>query len=177
MSNSRRQRRPAITSPEDFKANDLLWPLWRQLTSVWWVWWGYIPANSKIVSVILTLFPTLAAFTPSGHWGFPGHKPFAETHLPCFSKDRSLPIPSSSSSLPLVHFRSTFWVPVTILRSLHMYSISVSSETYWVRPSYYLHFLGEETEGGKIAQLVKNPPAMQETLVQFWGWKDLLEKG
>ena len=25
-----------------------------------------------------------------------------------------------------------------------------------------------------IAQLVKNPPAMQETLVQFLGWKDIL---
>ena len=28
-----------------------------------------------------------------------------------------------------------------------------------------------------ITQLVKNPPAMQETLVQFLGWEDLLEKG
>ena len=28
-----------------------------------------------------------------------------------------------------------------------------------------------------IAQLVKNTPAMQETLVQFLGWKDTLEKG
>ena len=28
-----------------------------------------------------------------------------------------------------------------------------------------------------IAQLVKNPPAMKETLVQFLGWEDLLEKG
>ena len=28
-----------------------------------------------------------------------------------------------------------------------------------------------------VAQLVKNPPAMQETLVEFLGWKDLLEKG
>ena len=28
-----------------------------------------------------------------------------------------------------------------------------------------------------IAQLVKNLPAMQETLVQFFGWEDLLEKG
>ena len=28
-----------------------------------------------------------------------------------------------------------------------------------------------------IAQLVKNPPAMQETSVQFLGQKDLLEKG
>ena len=28
-----------------------------------------------------------------------------------------------------------------------------------------------------IAQLVKNVPAMQETLVQFLGWEDPLEKG
>ena len=28
-----------------------------------------------------------------------------------------------------------------------------------------------------VAQLVKNPPAMQETCVQSLGWKDPLEKG
>ena len=28
-----------------------------------------------------------------------------------------------------------------------------------------------------IAQLVKNPPAVQETLVRFLGWEDPLEKG
>ena len=28
-----------------------------------------------------------------------------------------------------------------------------------------------------VAQLVKNPPAMQETWVLFLGWKDPLEKG
>ena len=28
-----------------------------------------------------------------------------------------------------------------------------------------------------MAQLVKNSPATQETLVQFLGWEDLLEKG
>ena len=28
-----------------------------------------------------------------------------------------------------------------------------------------------------VAQLVKNLPAMQETLVQFLSWEDLLEKG
>ena len=28
-----------------------------------------------------------------------------------------------------------------------------------------------------VAQLVKNPPAIQETLVQFLDWEDLLEKG
>ena len=27
-----------------------------------------------------------------------------------------------------------------------------------------------------VAQLVKNPPAMQETWVQSWGWEDFLEK-
>ena len=28
-----------------------------------------------------------------------------------------------------------------------------------------------------VAQLVKNPPAMQETLVRFLGWEDPLQKG
>ena len=28
-----------------------------------------------------------------------------------------------------------------------------------------------------MAQLVKNPPAMQETSVRFLGWEDPLEKG
>ena len=28
-----------------------------------------------------------------------------------------------------------------------------------------------------VAQLVKNPPAMQETAVRFLGWEDPLEKG
>ena len=28
-----------------------------------------------------------------------------------------------------------------------------------------------------IAQLVKNPPAMQDTPVRFLGWEDILEKG
>ena len=28
-----------------------------------------------------------------------------------------------------------------------------------------------------IAQLVKNPPAMEETVVQFLGWENQLEKG
>ena len=32
-------------------------------------------------------------------------------------------------------------------------------------------------EASLIAQLVKNPAAMQETPVQFLGWEDLLEKG
>ena len=31
-------------------------------------------------------------------------------------------------------------------------------------------------KASQIAQLVKNPPAMQETLVRFLGQEDLLEK-
>ena len=37
-----------------------------------------------------------------------------------------------------------------------------------------IHKLGQSS---LIAQLGKNPPAMQETLVRFLGWEDLLEKG
>ena len=28
-----------------------------------------------------------------------------------------------------------------------------------------------------VAQMVKNPPAMQDTLVRFLGWEDPLERG
>ena len=50
---------------------------------------------------------------------------------------------------------------------------------------YNLHFLKKWVENlmmlnlwaSLLAQLVKNPPVMQETLVQFLGQEDLLEKG
>ena len=41
---------------------------------------------------------------------------------------------------------------------------------------YILGFPKEEIVS-LIAQLVKNPPTTQETLVQFLGWEDNLEKG
>ena len=37
--------------------------------------------------------------------------------------------------------------------------------------------LNNSTRASLIAQLVRNPPAMQETLVQFLSREDLLEKG
>ena len=40
-----------------------------------------------------------------------------------------------------------------------------------------LKFAPELPWASLIAQLVKNPPAMQETLVRFLGLEDLLEKG
>jgi len=42
--------------------------------------------------------------------------------------------------------------------------------------SFVLH-IRAISGASRIAQLVKNPPAMQETPVQFLGWEDPLEKG
>ena len=52
----------------------------------------------------------------------------------------------------------------------------------------YIYYRGQESlrrngvalifnRASLVAQLVKNPPAMQETWVQSLGWKDPLEKG
>ena len=43
----------------------------------------------------------------------------------------------------------------------------------------YIKILGNFTtvRTSLVAQLVKNPPAMQETWVQSLGWEDSLEKG
>ena len=39
------------------------------------------------------------------------------------------------------------------------------------------HFLKGLSTASLVAQLVKNPPAMQETWVQSLSWEDPLEKG
>ena len=45
---------------------------------------------------------------------------------------------------------------------------------YFLEDFYiYVH----ERWASLIAQLVKNPPTMQETLIRFLDWKDHLEKG
>ena len=41
--------------------------------------------------------------------------------------------------------------------------------------SYFLNF--SLFRSSPIAQLIKNPPAMQETPVRFLGWENPLEKG
>ena len=46
----------------------------------------------------------------------------------------------------------------------------------WI-PHHRIHELHTKYWASLIAQLVKNLPAMQETLVQFLGWEDPLEKG
>ena len=38
-------------------------------------------------------------------------------------------------------------------------------------------YISSHTWASQVVQLVKKPPAMQETLIQFLGWEDPLEKG
>ena len=48
------------------------------------------------------------------------------------------------------------------------------------RPDASKHFLPTSSKSNwasLVAQLVKTPPTMQETPVQFLGWEDTLEKG
>ena len=65
-------------------------------------------------------------------------------------------------------------------------SLQLRHSIYWLYTCptgslYYLYCVLDVTHAfiraPSIAQLVKNPPAMQETLVQFLGWEDLLKKG
>ena len=43
----------------------------------------------------------------------------------------------------------------------------------------FIKFIGKYRKSGAslVAQLVKNQPALRETLVRFLGWEDPLEKG
>ena len=54
--------------------------------------------------------------------------------------------------------------PLNCYRSYQKHDLKQSMQTEAMRPSL-------------VAQLVKNMPAMQETLVQFLGQEDQLEKG
>ena len=46
----------------------------------------------------------------------------------------------------------------------------------WKQAAIYQNLL-YEVGMSLVAELVKNPPAMQETLVQYLGWEVPLEKG
>ena len=66
----------------------------------------------------------------------------------------------------LDHFLSSF---ITSFRSLFCTSLKVVNSAY---VNTYIFF----TLASLVAQLVKNPPAIQETWVQSLGWEDPLEK-
>ena len=55
---------------------------------------------------------------------------------------------------------------------------SYQTQALRMNPSLCKNFLNSDSPGASlIAQLVKNPLAMQGTQVRFLGWEDLLEKG
>ena len=62
---------------------------------------------------------------------------------------------------------------------MHMFSSAQLDYVFWLVHLIHLHLrklLICMILASLIAQLVKNLPAMQETWVQFLGWKDPLEK-
>ena len=70
--------------------------------------------------------------------------------------------------------REAKWTLNSVICKSQLVEVTQESITYesinqmW----YYIH-----TRDSLTAQLVKNPPAIQEILVWFLGWKDPLEKG
>ena len=104
------------------------------------------------------------------------------TGLPCPSLSPGV----FSSSCPLSR-----WCYLTISSSVALFSFCVQSfpalESF---PMSWFFVSGSQSIGASVlasvpsmngvslvAQLVKNPPAMQETWVQSLGWEDPLEKG
>ena len=55
--------------------------------------------------------------------------------------------------------------------------IPVKLTTEPPKPPYHKRLASETTRTSLVAQLVKNPPAVQETWVRSLGWEDPLEKG
>ena len=45
-----------------------------------------------------------------------------------------------------------------------------------INRQYFLALILVTGRASQVAQMVKNPPAMQETWAQFLGWEDRLEK-
>ena len=64
-------------------------------------------------------------------------------------------------------------------RSLRRRESQAISSTWKPRQVPYLpeSLWKPKSRASPIAQLVKNPPVLQETPVRFLGWEDLLEKG
>ena len=90
------------------------------------------------------------------------------THLP------------THSLYPSIHLYTHPPTHVLTFLSIHPSYLSVHPITGWEgwdrRASYYL-YVWSIGRASLIAQLVKNPPAMQETPFWFLSWEDPLEKG
>ena len=120
--------------------------------------WCYLTISSCVspFSFCRQSFPASGSFPVS--WLFP-------------SGGQSIGDSASASVLPM-NIRS--WLPVGLTGLISLESKSLlqhhnSTASVLHRSAFFRASL--------IAQLVKNPLAMQETLVEFLGWEDLLEKG
>ena len=60
---------------------------------------------------------------------------------------------------------------------LHVHLSKLSKGTLKICAFHHVYIMYSPQKASLIVQLVKNPPAMQETLIQFLGWEDPLEKG
>ena len=57
-------------------------------------------------------------------------------------------------------------------KALHLLTSTMKNDEF-----LQLYFAFMFIQASLVAQLVKNPPAMQQTPVRFLGWEDPLEKG
>ena len=67
------------------------------------------------------------------------------------------------------------WTEVSCIAGRFFTSWAMRDAKEWSNPNHFLELL-YATAPSLIAQLVKNPPAMQKTWVQFLVWEDPLEK-
>ena len=94
--------------------------------------------------------------------------PNKSSPLHCIYSDLSHPLRSDTNLLNMIH--ELYFGPL---------KMSMSKLTLWPWDAFLFHLVEDQGSLGTslIVQLVKNLPAMQETLVQLLGWEDPLEKG
>ena len=89
---------------------------------------------------------------------------------------RTLFIHSIYNSLQLIPSSRSVSSPLALLIGNHK-SVLYVCESVSVSLCHILESTYKWYWASLVAQLVKNPPAMQETLIQVLGWEDPLEKG
>ena len=99
----------------------------------------------------------------------------ASPHHPVIAPTISHLPPYRNNCLQLAHSKTEnnpcYWLPSCSVNGGH-------SKMGWCQLNFTSFAVPYAQDGASlVAQLVKNPPVMQETRVQFQGWKDPLEKG
>ena len=74
-----------------------------------------------------------------------------------------------------VHYTDTYGYIMYIYMYIIFYCILIPTISFVSPPAQAFHLVS--VLASLVAQMVKNPPAMQETWVQSLGWEDPLEEG